>query len=99
MYAPVVNWSTVTLLLILSKALGWETRQVDLSNTFVQAELKEHVYITMPAMFGGLNNEGSNKLVMKFYQSLYGLSQAPLYWYNYLKKALEDESVGFKCSN
>ncbi len=64
-YAPVVNWSTVRLLLILSKALVWETRQVDFSNAFVQAELKEDVYITMPVMFGGPNSEGSNELVMK----------------------------------
>ncbi len=93
-YAPVVNWATVQLLLCLSKSLGWKTRQVDFSNTFVQAKLDEDVYITTPAMFGD-PEFGTDEVVMKLNRSLYGLSQAPLYWYNHLQKALEDKTVGF----
>ena len=77
-YAPVVAWSTVRLLLCLSISNGWKTRQVDFSNAFVQAELKENVYVTLPAMFEGPNGETSKEVVMKLNRSLHGLVQAPL---------------------
>jgi hypothetical protein len=47
-YAPVVSWSTVRLLLILSVTLGLATKQVDYTLAFVQADLKEEVYVEMP---------------------------------------------------
>jgi hypothetical protein len=79
-YAPVVSWSTVRLLLCLSISNGWKTRQVDFSNAFVQAKLKEDVYISLPAMFEGPKGEGNQEVVLKLNRSLYGLVQAPLYW-------------------
>ncbi len=97
-YAPVVSWSTVRLLLCLSISNGWKTRQVDFSNAFVQAELNEDVYVQLPAMFQGPNGETGREVVMKLNRSLYGLVQAPLYWYNHLKASLEDPSIGFKAS-
>ncbi len=92
-YAPVVSWSTVRLMLCLSLSLGWKTKQVDFSNAFVQAKLNEEVYITMPAGFEGPNGELSNEAVMKLNRSLYGLVQAPMYWYNHL--AAELATAGF----
>ena len=50
----------------------------------------------MPAMFGGPQGEGKDEVVMKLNHSLYGLVQAPLYWYNHLKDSLA--KVGFKRS-
>ncbi len=98
-YAPVVAWSTVRLLLCLSISNDWVTKQVDFSNAFVQAELKEDVYVTLPAMFDGPNGETGKEVCMKLNRSLYGLVQAPLYWYNHLKAALEDPAIGFKASD
>ena len=40
-YAPVVQWSTVRLLMTLSVALGLKTKQVDFDLAFAQAELDE----------------------------------------------------------
>ena len=84
------------LLLCLSISNNWKTRQVDFSNAFVQAKLKEDVYITLPAMFNGPEGEGNDNIVLKLNRSLYGLVQAPLYWYNHLKESLI--KVGFKPS-
>jgi histone deacetylase 1/2 len=95
-YAPVVSWSTVRLLLCLRISNGWKTRQVDFSNAFVQAELKEDVYVSLPARFAGPRGEGNDVAVMKLNRSLYGLVQAPLYWYNHLKDSLGQ--IGFKPS-
>ena len=48
-------------------------------------------------MFGGPQGEGKDEVVMKLNHSLYGLVQAPLYWYNHPKYSLA--KVGFKRSD
>ena len=50
-YAPVVAWSTVRTMMRISLKENWKSRQVDFANAFVQADLKEDVYITMPPGF------------------------------------------------
>ena len=86
-YAPVVSWSTVRLLLTLSVIHDLETRQVDYTNAFVQADLHddEHVYIELPDYFGS-RTEGD--VVLKLKKSLYGLKQAPLRWFEWLRNGL-----------
>lgn len=49
-YSPVVQWSTIRLLLTTVLSEGWSTRQVDYTNAFAQAELNEEV--EPPRMFG-----------------------------------------------
>ena len=93
-YSPVVSWSTVRMLLTLSISQNLYTKQVDFSNAFVQAKLKqdEHIYVDMPKGFEYIN--GKNELhVLKLKRSLYGLVQAPLYWGNHLKAALEKQGL------
>jgi hypothetical protein len=71
---------------------------VDFSNAFVQAELKEEVYVELPEMFQDEQNHGSkNGVVLKLNKSLYGLVQAPLSWYNHLQKGLNE--LDFKVSS
>ena len=74
-FAPVVQWSTVRLILILVLKFGLETRQVDFNNAFVQADCKEEVYVECPQGFEPA--EGDGNMVMKLNKSLYGLRQAP----------------------
>jgi hypothetical protein len=51
-YAPVVQWSTVRMLLTLTLREGWATRQVYYMNAFAQAEMGETVYVEPPRLFG-----------------------------------------------
>ena len=51
----------------------------------------------MTEMFDGTQGYGKVEVVMKLNCSLYGLVQAPLYWYNHLKDSLA--KVGFKRSD
>ena len=90
-YSPVVQWSTVRLMLILSIVHGLETRQVDYVNAFAQADLEKDVFIEIPQGF-----EHSNEVdcVLKLNKSLYGMSDAPLMFFELLKKNLK--SIGFK---
>jgi hypothetical protein len=90
-YSPVVSWSTVRMLLSMSLSQNLESRQVDFSNAFVQANLaeNEHIYVALPKGFE--SGEAKEEQVLKLNRSLYGLVQAPLYWGNHLKAALIKE--------
>ena len=92
-YAPVVQWSTVRLLLTLILSNNWVTKQVDYTNAFAQAELEEQVYIEPPRGFRW--SEGENK-VLRLIKSLYGLKQAPRTFFLKLKDGLLER--GFKQS-
>jgi hypothetical protein len=90
-YAPVASWSTIRMVMNTAIQRGWATRQVDFSNAFVQATLKEEVYVDLPEMFCNEQDCGSKDgVVLKLNRSLYGLVQAPLSWYNHLQKGLQE---------
>jgi len=84
-YAPVVHWSTIRLLLSTVLTEGWTTRQVDYTNAFAQAELKEDVYVECPRLFGPAS--GTDK-VLHLQKSFYGLRQAPRTFFEKLKAGL-----------
>jgi hypothetical protein len=71
------------LLTVLTE--GWSTRQVDYTNAFAQADLKEEVYLEYPRMFGP--KSGTNK-VLRLLKSLYGLRQAPRTFFEKLREGL-----------
>ena len=88
-YAPVVSWTTVRLLLIISIVLGLATKQVDYTAAFVQAKLSEdeEVFVAMPRGYAKLGK------VLKLKRATYGLKQSPHAWFEHLKDHLE--SSGF----
>jgi len=86
-YAPVVQWSTVRCLLIMSIVLDLKTQQIDYSNAFCQAEIEEEVYVELPKDFG---DKQGRDMVLKLNKSLYGTKQAPRAWFLKLKESLED---------
>ena len=86
-YAPVVQWSTVCLLLSTVLTEEWATQQVDYTNTFAQADLNEEVYVEYPRLFGPKSVANH---VLKLCKSLYGLCQAPRSFFEKLKTGLEE---------
>ena len=92
-YAPVVQWSTVRLLLTMILSNDWTTKQVDYTNAFAQADLEEQVYIEPPK---GLRFKDKMDKVLHLVKSLYGLKQAPKTFFEKLKKGLEQR--GFVAS-
>ena len=84
-YAPVVQWSTIRLVLTMVLANAWVTKQVDYTNAFAQATLNEEVYIEQPK---GFARKDKQNLVLKLIKSLYGLKQAPKSFLTKLVKAL-----------
>ena len=93
-YAPVINWNTVRLLLAITQQMGWANWQIDFDNAFVQAVLDTDVYVELPQEF---KPPGGGDAVLKLNRSLYGLVQAPLYWYRHLRNGLE--ACGLKPSD
>ena len=53
MCAPVVQWLTVQMLLLLSLTLGLKTRQVYYTNAFVQVVIEKEVNCELPQEFIG----------------------------------------------
>jgi Reverse transcriptase (RNA-dependent DNA polymerase) len=86
-FAPVVNWTTVRFLLMMSILLGLETRQVDYVAAFIQAEIDTEVYVEMPR---GFAQPGK---VLRLKKSLYGLKQSPRNHFQNLSSKLQ--ALGF----
>ena len=93
-YAPVVQWSTIRLLLSTVLTEGWTTRQVDYTNAFAQAELREDVDVEFPKLFAP---SGGGDWVLKLLKSLYGLRQAPKTFFEKLREGLLER--GYTQSN
>jgi hypothetical protein len=83
-FAPVVNWTTVRLLLILSQVLNLSTKQVDYTAAFIHAPIQDTVYVQMPRGFAEAGK------VLKLRKSLYGLKQSPRNFFQHLKQNLEN---------
>ena len=56
-------------------------------NAFAQAPLEQEIFIEYPRDFTAADVD--NKYVLKMNKSLYGLRQAPLSWFEHLKKHLK----------
>ncbi len=95
-YAPVVSWSTVRMLLVMSIVFDLKTRQVDYTNAFAQADLAEDVYVAIPRRYRADSSDGGD-YVLKLRKSLYGMVQSPRAFFQKLSKGLTDR--GFKPSN
>ena len=83
-YAPVVQWGTVRILLVMSVTLGLVSTQVDYTNAFVQSDIDTLVFVEMPPLYG------RDGYIWRLKKSLYGLRQSPLNFFKHLKQGLED---------
>ena len=90
-YAPVVNWISVQTLLALAIMNDLPTTAIDFVLAFPQATLKPGEQIFMELPFGmSLPDKPAKLYVLKLKKNLYGLKQAGLNWFEYLKEGLEE---------
>lgn len=91
-YAPVVTWSTVRLVLLLSTILNLKSRQLDYTQAFPQAELQNPVYMKLPQGWfydthtKSLQQHSNPKFndtshLIQLKRNLYGCKQAAQNWY------------------
>ena len=94
-YAPVVNWSTVKIVLTLTQLAGWCSCQIDYILAFLQAPIDTDIYCYLPTGFH-IKDGDNSEFVLKLEKNLYGTKQAAANWYEMLKEGLNKE--GFKTS-
>lgn len=86
-FSPVVQWSTIRLLLILSVMLQLHTVQVDYTLAFVQAPAQNNTFVEMPKMFEVPG------MIFQLKRNLYGLCEAPRNFFYHLKKGLNERGL------
>lgn len=71
-FSPVVQLVKNRVVLTNALARGWQIRQIDINNAFLNGILQEDVLMQQP-----LDSEQYNQQVCKLHKALYGLKQSP----------------------
>jgi len=92
-WAPVVQWSTVRIVMVLAAKLGFKSVQCDITAAFIHGRVTEPIYVHQPRGF----HRGHGDEVLKLKRTLYGLKQAPRYFFKYFTERLVRQ--GLQASN
>ena len=84
-FSPVVKPATIKAIMTIAVMNGWELRQMDVNNAFLNGELTETVYMMQPPGFKDLSKPTH---VCRLQKAIYGLKLAPRAWYTALKNAI-----------
>ena len=84
-YAPVVDFTTVRLLLAIAAQKRMHIHQMDVSTAFLNGTLQEEIYMRLPE---GLKERYGPGKIGRLIKSLYGLKQAPRVWFKRLREDL-----------
>jgi len=75
-YAPVIMWTTVCLVLLLSILLNLHCHQADFTQAFPQANIDAPVFLCMLAGWQYQDDHGNMDYCLKLTKNLYGIKQA-----------------------
>ncbi len=94
-WAPVVQWSTVRIVIILAIKLNLISIQCDITAAFVHGQVPptEAIYVHQPHGF----HCGKGDKVLRLKRTLYGLKQSSRYFFKYLTERLVKQ--GLSASN
>ena len=87
-HSPVVTLTTIRTMLAIASHLDWELEQMDVVTAFLNGDLDEDVFMSVPE---GLSSDLTKNKVCKLRKSLYGLKQSPHQWYAKIRKLLVEE--------
>ncbi|KAI2497426.1 hypothetical protein MHU86_17084 [Fragilaria crotonensis] len=96
-YAPVASWNSVRMLLTMTVAHGWHTKQIDFVQAFAQAPVEKTLYMKVPAGMELEDGSNPNDFVLKIHRNIYGQKQAGRVWNQYLVRKLVKD-LGFQQS-
>ena len=77
-FAPVAKLNSVRIFLSLVANCNWPLHQLDVKNAFLNGELEEEVFMSLPP---GFEEELGRNKVCRLKKSLYGLKQSPRAWF------------------
>ena len=69
-FSPVVNMSSIRIVLGIATSMNLEVEQLDVKTAFLHGDLEEEIYMEQPK---GFIDKGNDQLVFKLKKSLYGL--------------------------
>ena len=88
-FAPVGRYKTLRIVLCLVAEMDYELKQMDVVSAFLNAKLKEELFIEQP---DGYADDKDGK-VWKLKKAIYGIKQAPYEWNKEINSQLT--SIGF----
>ena len=109
-FAPVVKHTTLRALLSIAAKRGSTIHQADVKNAYLNAKLKETIYMELPPHYSQFRNltetaKTYHRPVCKLKKSLYGTKQGTREWYQKVRKVFgelkynvseADEAVFYK---
>ncbi|KAI2494618.1 hypothetical protein MHU86_19896 [Fragilaria crotonensis] len=95
--APVASWNSVRMLLTMTVAHGWHTKQIDFVQAFAQAPVEKTLYMKVPTGMELEDDSNPNDFVLKIHRNIYGQKQAGRVWNQYLVQKLVKD-LGFQQS-
>jgi len=93
-YAPVVQWSSIRLFLIIALLNGWHTRQIDFVLAYPQADIETELFMEIPQGFHFGGSRQTHCLRLK--KNIYGTRSAGRTWNKHLHNGLVER--GYKQS-
>ena len=78
-FAPVVQWSTIWLLLILILTNHWTTWIIDYSNVFPEANIDTNIYVELPVLFSSKSDKDKVSKLRKVRMDLNGVLEHFMY--------------------
>lgn len=97
-FSPVAKMTTVRTLLSVSAAKNWSLHPLDIFNAFLNGDLDEEIYMTLPPRYAARKGETfPPNVVLKLQKSIYGLKQASRKWF--LKFSSTLVGLGFRKSH
>jgi hypothetical protein len=94
-YAPVIDYSTVRLLISIAFGNHWEMFHWEISVAITNAKAEEETYVRFPDKYPeDLSPEYKAGTIARLKRNLYGSKSAPKLWYNCLYQFIIE--LGFK---
>jgi hypothetical protein len=90
LYAPTLTAASLRVLLAIATQLDLDLSSLDVKTAFLNAGLKEEIYITLPDGAKNSRNAKADRRwrIFRLLKALYGLKQAPKEWNEELDKTL-----------
>ena len=93
-FSSVAKMPTVWVILVNAATQDWEIEHVNVKSAYLNATLKETIYMKPPQ---GVLKPGEEGKVCRLVKGLYGLKQAGCGWYQEMSQVLVKD-LGFTCS-
>jgi len=96
-FAPTVRYKTIRIVMSLVAMWDLELHGMDAISAFLNAEVKEDVFIEIPEGYG-VPDDPRGDYVLKLYKALYGIHQAPREWYLLVRDFIVNQLKFTQCT-